>query len=140
MCFANVHVLVGHKNLMPLQLVATIALGSWPNKRVARVRAKRKVRESHHMLSRVQRVWGNEPSHSQVNSHVRSWSPKRTPQSSKHDFKRENPWPSRVLYIIGKILKHRCLKWARIAHLHIWNTNYDKIKAGNQTDILTPDH
>jgi hypothetical protein len=26
--------------------------------------------------------------------------------------------------IIGKILKRRCLKWARIAHLDIWNTSY----------------
>jgi hypothetical protein len=34
------------------------------------------------MLSGVQRVWGNEPSHPQVNSHVGSWSPERTPESS----------------------------------------------------------
>ncbi len=33
-----------------------------------------------------------------------------------------------VLYIIGKILKRRCLKWARIAHSDIWNTSYDQKK------------
>jgi len=29
-----------------------------------------------------------------------------------------------VIYIIGKILEHRNLKWACIAHLDIWNTSY----------------
>jgi hypothetical protein len=39
------------------------------------------------------------------------------------------------LYIIGNLLERRCLKWARIAHLDIWNTSYGQ-KKGN----LTPDH
>ncbi len=33
-----------------------------------------------------------------------------------------------VLYIIGNILERRYLKWARIAHLNIWNTNYGQKK------------
>jgi hypothetical protein len=33
-----------------------------------------------------------------------------------------------VFYIIEKILERRCLKWARIAHLDIWNTSYDQKK------------
>jgi len=33
-----------------------------------------------------------------------------------------------VLYIIGKLLKLRCLKWARIAHSDIWNTSYSQKK------------
>jgi hypothetical protein len=33
-----------------------------------------------------------------------------------------------ALYINGKLLKHRCLKWALIAHLDIWNTSYDQKK------------
>jgi hypothetical protein len=33
-----------------------------------------------------------------------------------------------VLYIIEKFLKHRCLKWARITHLDIWNTSYGQKK------------
>ncbi len=33
-----------------------------------------------------------------------------------------------VLYIIKKLLECRCLKWACIAHLHIWNTSYDEKK------------
>jgi len=33
-----------------------------------------------------------------------------------------------VLYIIGKLLKFRCLKWVRIVHLDIWNTSYGQKK------------
>jgi hypothetical protein len=80
------------------------------------------------MLPGVQRVWGYEPSHSQGNSHVGSWSPKRIPESSERDFRGQNSLPWRVLYIIRKLLKCRCLKWARIAHLDIWNTSYGQKK------------
>jgi hypothetical protein len=80
------------------------------------------------MLLGVQRVWGNEPSHSQVNSHVGSWNPERTPESSECDYKGQNPWPWRIIYIIGNLLKCRCLKWARIVHLDIWNTSYGQKK------------
>jgi hypothetical protein len=103
-----------------------------------------------HMLSGVQRVWGNEPSHSQVNSHVRSWSPERTPESSEHDCRGQISLPWGVLYIIGKLLKRRCLKWACMAHLDIWNTSYGQkkgresnwqfdsrpIKVGNRPNLL----
>jgi hypothetical protein len=37
-----------------------------------------------------------------------------------------------ALYINGKFLKRRCLKWARIAHLDIWNTSYDQKKKKGQ--------
>jgi hypothetical protein len=33
-----------------------------------------------------------------------------------------------VIYIIGKLLERRCLKWARIAHLDIWNISYGQKK------------
>jgi hypothetical protein len=94
-------------------------LGSWPRQGVARLQAKRKTRESHHMLLGMQRVWGNEPSHSQVNSHVGSWIRKWTPKYSERDFRGQNPSSQRVIYIIENLLKCRCLKWARIAHLDI---------------------
>ncbi len=99
--------------------VTTLALGSWPRQGVARLQAKRKTRESHHMLLGMQRVWGNEPSHSQVNSHVGSWIRKWTPKYSERDFRGQNPSSQRVIYIIENLLKCRCLKWARIAHLDI---------------------
>jgi hypothetical protein len=79
------------------------------------------------MLPGMQRVWRHEPSHSQVNSHVGSWSPERTPESSEHDCRGQNSLPWGILYIIGKLLKCRCLKWARIAHLDICNTSYGQM-------------
>jgi len=60
-----------------------------------------------------------------------------------------------ALYTNGKLLKRRCLKWARIAHLDIWNTSYDQkkgresnsrksasfdsrpLKVGNRPEILS---
>ncbi len=33
-----------------------------------------------------------------------------------------------VPYIIGKLLEPRCLKWARMTHLDIWNTSYGQKK------------
>jgi hypothetical protein len=103
-----------------------------------------------HMLPRVQRLWGKEPSHSQVNSHVGSWSPERTPGSLERDCKGQNSFPRRIICIIENLLKCRCLKWARIAHLDIWNTSYGQmngresnwqcdsrpLKFGNWPDLL----
>jgi hypothetical protein len=34
-----------------------------------------------------------------------------------------------VLYIIEKLLERRCLKWACITHLDIWNTSYGQKKS-----------
>ncbi len=80
------------------------------------------------MLLGMQRVWGNEPSHSQVNSHVGSWSSKWTPKFLERDFRVQNSFPWKVLYIIWTLLKSRCLKWVRIAHLDIWNISYGQKK------------
>jgi hypothetical protein len=110
-----------------------VTLGSRPRQGVGRWRVKRKTRESLRMRPGVQKVWGREPSHSQVNSHVESWSPKRTPKSSKCDCKRQNSLSWGVLYIIRKLLKRRCLKWARVAHLNICNTSYGQ-KNGRESN------
>jgi hypothetical protein len=93
-----------------------------------------------HMLPGVQRVWGNEPSHSQVNSHVRSCSLERTPKFSECDCRGQNSSPRRILYIIGNILKSRFLKWVHIAHLDIWNTSYGQKKGPESNYNLTFDH
>jgi len=39
-----------------------------------------------------------------------------------------NPSVWRIFYITENLLKHRCLKWARITHLDIWNTSYGQKK------------
>ncbi len=74
-----------------------------------------------------QRVWGNEPSHSQ-------WTPcwelesQWTLESLERNFRGQKPLAWRVFYIIGKLMKRRCLKWVRIANLDIWNTSYGQKK------------
>jgi hypothetical protein len=73
-------------------------------------------------------MWGNEPSHSQVNSHVGSWSPERTPESLERDCRGQNSSPWRVLYIIGKVLKCRCPKWPRMNHLDVCSPSYGQKK------------
>jgi hypothetical protein len=110
---------------MFFKYVATLALGSQPRQGVARLWAKRKTWESHHMLLGVPKS-------------VREWTltlPSElpcwelwTPKPLEHDCKGQNPSFQGVLYIIKKILKRRCLKWDRIIHFDIWNTSYGKKK------------
>jgi hypothetical protein len=51
-----------------------------------------------------------------------------TPETSESDCRGQISMDCGVLYIIGKLLKLRYLKWARIAHLDIWNTSYGQKK------------
>jgi hypothetical protein len=133
-----------------INIVTTLAPSLQPRQGVARLWAKGKAQESPHMLLGVQRVWENEPSHSQVNSHCGSCSPKWTLKFLECDSKGQNPSIQRTIYIIWNLLKHRCLKWACMTHLDIWNTSYDQkkgqesncqfdsrpLKVGNQFDFL----
>jgi hypothetical protein len=127
-------------------IVATLTLGSRPKLRgVARLRAKRKeaqesrqrhcksagqeeARESHHILPGVL-------------ENVREWTvtlPRQlplwemesrwTPETSESNCKGQTSMDCGVLYIIEKLLKRRCLKWARLTHLNIWNTSYGQKK------------
>jgi hypothetical protein len=69
-----------------------------------------------------------------MNLHTPKWTPcwelesQWTPKSSERNCRGQNPWAWRVLYINWKLLKRRCLKWARITHLDIWNTSYEQKK------------
>jgi hypothetical protein len=45
-----------------------------------------------------------------------------------------------VLYIIGKLLECKCLKWARIAHSEFETQVMAKRRVESQTANLTPDH
>jgi hypothetical protein len=107
---------------MPIN-VATLTLGSWPRQRFARVRAKRSVRECE-----------NEDSHSQVSSHFGNWSPGGLPNLQKAITKVKTPRIKDFFYIIEKLLKCRCLKWARMTHLDICNTSYGK-KKGQESKL-----
>jgi hypothetical protein len=47
---------------------------------------------------------------------------------SKSDKRGQNSLNWKVLYTIGKLLRRRCLKWACMTHLSIYNTIYDRNK------------
>jgi len=51
-----------------------------------------------------------------------------TPESSKNNCKGQNSLDWKFPYIIGKILKLKCLKWACMTHLDISNTSYGQKK------------
>jgi hypothetical protein len=71
----------------------------------------------------------NEHSHSQMNFHC-AWEleSRWTLETSESDWKGQNPFPWGIIYIIGKLLKCRCPKWACMTHLDICNTSYGQKK------------
>jgi hypothetical protein len=52
----------------------------------------------------------------------------KTSETSKNDYRGQNSMACSVFYIIWKLFERRCLKWARIAHLDMWNTSYGQKK------------
>jgi hypothetical protein len=108
--------------------VATLALGSQPRQRACKVASQegssgvtlhapgsvKSVREWTFRLPMQLPLWEMES----------QW----TPESSEGNCRGQNSMDRKVLYIIEKILELRCLKWARIAHLDIWNTSYGQKK------------
>jgi hypothetical protein len=108
-------------------IVATLALGSRPRQEVAKLGQEGDSGVTSHALGSVRglKEWTFTL---QVSSHYGSWSPKWTLESSERDLRGQNPLVGKVIYIIGNLLKRRCLKWARITHLDIWNLSYDQKK------------
>jgi len=51
-----------------------------------------------------------------------------TPKNSKDDLRGQISSPWCVLYINENLLKRRCQKWPRIAHLDICNSSYGEKK------------
>jgi hypothetical protein len=101
--------------------VTTLALGSRPKQGLARLQAKRgssgmkeSAREWTLTLPRELPPWELES--------------RQTPEGSLSDYRGQNPMDWKVLYTIGKLLKLKCLKWARMTHLEIWNTSYGQKK------------
>jgi hypothetical protein len=122
------------------QSVATLTLGSQPKQRFARLRAKREAQESHLMFPGVKksvREWTfTLPSELPFWEFESRW----TPESSEGDCKGQNLLHWKVIYIIEKILKRKCLKWARMTHLDIWNTSYGQKKDQESNCQFDPDH
>jgi len=108
--------------------IATLTLGLRPRQRGCKSVGQEEAWESHHILPGL---WES----------VREWTltlPRQlplwemesqwTPETLESNLRGQNSISCRVIYIIGKILEVRCLKWARIAHLDIWNTSYGQKK------------
>jgi hypothetical protein len=64
-----------------------------------------------------------------------------TPETSETDLSSQISMACGALYINGKLLKRRCLKWARIAHLNVWNESYDqkKVRESNSRESASFD-
>jgi len=125
-------------------------LGLWPKQGLARLQAKREAQGSHLILPGVQksvREWTlTLPSEFPFWELESQW----TLKFSEGNCRGQNPLDWRVFYIIGKLLKRRCLKWACMTHLDIWNTSYGQkkgqesncqfdsrpLKVGNWPDFL----
>jgi len=52
-----------------------------------------------------------------------------TVKTSESDCRGQTSMSCDFFYIIRNLLKRRCLKWVRIAHLDIWNTSYGQKKS-----------
>jgi hypothetical protein len=57
-----------------------------------------------------------------------TWESTGTPKTLEFDYKGQNILHWGVLYIIKKISKCRCRKWARNSHLDICSSSYGKRK------------
>ncbi len=107
---------------------ATVALGSRPRQRLARVQDKREAQEAHLIFPGVQesvKEWTfTLPSELRLRKLESRW----TPELSRSDCRGQTPLDWKVIYIIEKLLKLECLKWARMTHLDILNTSYGQKK------------
>jgi hypothetical protein len=70
-----------------------------------------------------------------MNLHTPKWTPivgvglpNGLPNLQSAICRGQNPSIGRLIYIIRKLLKPRCVKWARISHLDIWSISYDQKK------------
>ncbi len=61
-----------------------------------------------------------------------TWESTGTPKTSEFDCRGQNTSHWSVLYIIGKLSKCKCRKWARTSHLDIYSTSYGK-KRGRES-------
>ncbi len=57
-----------------------------------------------------------------------TWESIGTPKTSEFDYRGQNTSHWRFLYIIRKLLKWKCRKWACMSHLNIYSISYGKKK------------
>jgi hypothetical protein len=117
----------------PTTIDITLISGSRLKQGLTTLWAKRGSRESHLMLLGVQknvREWTlTLPSEFSFWELESQW----TFKFLEGNYRGQKPLDWIFLYIIGKLLKCRCLKWACMTHLDIWNKSYDQ-KKGNESN------
>jgi hypothetical protein len=64
-----------------------------------------------------------------------TWESIGTPKTLEFNCRGQNTSYWGVLYIIGKLSKGRCRKWARMSHLDICSTSYDKKKGRESAQV-----
>jgi hypothetical protein len=119
--------------------IVTLTLGSRSRQGLAKVRAKNEG-ESHFILPKM---WENvrESTSTLPNefplSELKSW---WTSEFSKNNCRGQNPLDWKVPYIIGKLLKLRCLNGFAWPIWVLKTQVMTKKRVGNQVDNLTPNH
>ncbi len=111
----------------PNQVVTTLTLGSQPRQGLTKVRAKNEFRSHISCSQECKRVWGMNPT---LPNELPLWELESqwTPEFSEGDCRGWNSLDWEVPSIIGKLLKHWGLKWARMTHLGFWNISYGQKK------------
>jgi len=109
-------------------IVVTLTLGSWPRQGLVKLRAKSEAQESHFTFPRMWecvREWTfTLPSELSFWELESRW----IPEFSMSNYKGQNPLNWKKIYIIRKLLKRKCLKWAHMIHLDTFNTSYGQKK------------
>jgi len=79
------------------------------------------------MINVATPLWGKceDETHTPKSGNLKS---SGTPATSELDCRGQNTSPWGVLYIVGKALKFRCRKWARMSHSDICSTSYGQKK------------
>jgi hypothetical protein len=124
------------------------SLGFTTKARVCKVAGQERSRESHNVLPGM---WEGARERTLTPQRSPLWELESwwTPKFSEGDFRGQNSMAWGVLYINEKLLKCKYLKWARIAHLDIWNISYGQkkgqesnwqfdswpVKVGNRPDL-----
>jgi hypothetical protein len=92
--------------------ITTLALGLWPRQGIARLQAKR----GSPVVKEIVREWTFTLPRELPPWELESW---WTPECLESNNKGKKSMDWVVLYIIGKILKRKYLKWAWMTHLDI---------------------
>jgi hypothetical protein len=109
--------------------VTTLTMDSWPRQGLGKVRIKNEAQESHFISCsrKVEKVTTPLLEECEDDTHtpkMGTWESFGTPETLKLDYRGQNTSHWGVLYIIGKLWKFRCRKWACMGHLDIFSTSY----------------